>query len=250
MKKFDWTIGLGLIIGLAAIAGAGWLENLEAGFIWHPTAALVVGGGTFGAVIVRRGVHGISSALHAVWLLFAKPDSENSHRVILARLAWLSRSAHKNGLKTYEGHAEHIDDPLISRGLVLLAEGAPSDQMKEILTKRIDWEYEFGLRDVKTLEAAGTYAPTFGILGAVIGLISVLRVIDQTEALGAGIAGAFIATIYGIGIANLLFFPLASRLRERNELEISRREEIASVMVALGEKATPRAIINQFNLMQ
>ena len=124
------------------------------------------------------------------------------------------------------------------------------NKSKQILTRRLDLEDEKGLEDSATLEAAGGFAPTFGILGAVLGLISVLSVLDKPNALGMGIATAFVATIYGIGLANLLFFPLASRLKARHEANMKRREEIAQVILALQTRETPRAIINQFNMMK
>lgn len=247
MKRFDWTIWLGVAIGLTAIVVGAWLEGLNIGFLWHPTAALIVGGGTLGAVIVRRGGRGVFSALGAVWNLRHK-DFEDEHKVELARLAWLSRSAQKSGVKAFENYADSSSDALVAQGLILLADGAERDQIIQILSRRLDSEDDDGAQDAATLEAAGAFAPTFGILGAVLGLIGVLRILDQPDALGTGIATAFVATIYGIGSANLLFFPLAARLRARHEARMRRREELITVILSLGSKETPRAIINQFNL--
>lgn len=249
-KRIDWTIWLGVSIGLVAIIAAAWFEGLNITFLWHPTAALIVFGGTIGAVIVRRGGEGIINAFGALWNLRYKDEEVESHKIELARLAWLSRSAQKTGVKAYENFAETTHDPLISQGLLLVADRADKDRIREILTKRLDLENEVGLEDAATWEAAGGFAPTFGILGAVIGLIGVLRVLDQPGALGIGIATAFVATIYGIGSANLLFFPLASRLKAKHEANMKRREELATVMLALQTKETPRAIINQFNMMR
>ncbi len=248
MKRFDWTIWLGVAMGLTAIIGGAWLEDLNIGFLWHPTAALIVGGGTLGAVIVRRGASGIFSALRAVWNLRHKDDVNETHKVEIARLAWLLRSAQKNGVKTFENYAETTRDALVAQGLILLADGAERDQIVQILSRALDSEDADGIQDSATLEAAGAFAPTFGILGAVLGLIGVLRVLDKPDALGVGIATAFVATIYGIGSANLLFFPLAARLRARHDARMKCREEIITVILSLNSKETPRAIINQFNL--
>jgi chemotaxis protein MotA len=248
MKKFDWTIWIGLVVGLTAIAAGAWFEGITLGFLWHPTAALIVFGGTLGAVIVRRGVSGVSGAVSAVWGLRHRDDDTNAHSMELAKIAWLSRNAQKNGVKTYESFAEKSTDPLVAQGLILLADNVKLEEVEQALTRRLEWEDQDGMQDSHTLEAAGGFAPTFGILGAVIGLIGVLRVLDKPELLGVGIATAFVATIYGIGIANLFFFPLATRLKSRHELLMQRREEVAAVILALGSKETPRAIINKFNL--
>lgn len=249
-KRIDWTIWLGVAIGLAAIIAGAWFEGLNLSFLWHPTAALIVGGGTLGAVVVRRGGIGVTNAIRAVWRLRYKDEEEENHKLELAKLAWLSRSAQKNGVKAYENFAETTLDPLISQGLLMVAERAEPEQIKEVLSRRLDVENECGLEDSATWEAAGGFAPTFGIVGAVLGLIGVLRVLDKPDALGIGIATAFVATIYGIGSANLFFFPLASRLRARHEANMKRREEITSVILALLSRETPRAIINQFNMMR
>lgn len=250
MKRIDWTIWLGIFVGTTAIILGGWFEGLSIGFLWHPTAILVVGGGTLGAVIVRRGISGITHAAKAVWNLRLQDNGDDAHKVELARLAWLSRSVQTKGVKAYESYADTSNDVLIVQGLILLADSADLEKIKQTLTKRLDWEDEKGLQDAATLEAAGGFAPTFGILGAVIGLIGVLRVLDKPETLGVGIAAAFVATIYGIGSANLIFFPLAERLRLRHETSMKRREEIASVIVALATNERPKAIINQFNLIK
>ncbi len=249
MKKIDWTIWLGAFVGIAAIAAGAWLEDLSLGFLWHPAAALIVGGGTLGAVIIRRGIGGVSGAIQAVWNLRHADDGDETHQIELAKLAWLSRSANKTGVKAFENHADNCGgDALVAQGMILLAERADKERLVEVLTRRLEWEDDCGLHDAATLDAAGGFSPTFGILGAVLGLIGVLRVLDQPSALGAGIATAFVATIYGIGLANLFFFPLAARLRHRHEASMKRREEIVTVILSLAAGDTPRSIINRFNL--
>lgn len=248
MKKFDWTVVLGVAVGLAAILLGAWSEGLNIGLLWHPTAALIVFGGTLGAVIVRRGVDGITSASKAIWQLRFRDDENDEHRVEVARLAWLSRSFQKSGVRAFENYAEQTTDTLVTQGLIMVADRAERSQIKEVLSRRLEIEDEEGLQDSATLEAAGGFAPTFGILGAVLGLISVLRVLDRPDALGVGIATAFVATIYGLSLANLFFFPLAARLRARHETRMKRREEIVSVILSLGSNEPTLAIINQFNL--
>lgn len=248
MKRFDWTIGAGVAIGFAAIAGGALFEGLNLTFLWNPTAFLIVGGGTLGAVLVRRGANGLFQAVRSVWHLRHKDSEAETHRLLLSKLAWLSRSVQKTGVKAYENFAETCGDPMISQGLILVAERTPKEQVRQVLIRRLDEENEQGLQDSALLDAAGGFAPTFGILGAVLGLIGVLRVLDRPDVLGIGIATAFVATIYGIGSANLLFFPLAARLRARHELRMKRRDEIAEVIIALAEQESATTIMSRYNL--
>ena len=250
MKRFDWTIFLGVGLGVSAIVAGAWFEDLNISFLWHPTAFLVVGGGTLGAVIVRRGIVGVTNAIKAVWKLRLNDDQGENHRTELARLAWLSRTAQKNGVKEYENYADGSNDRLVAQGLILVADCADKTRIEEVLKRQLEQEDQAGSQDAATLEAAGGFAPTFGILGAVLGLISVLRVLDRPDALGAGIATAFVATIYGLSFANLLFLPLSARLRSRHDDHMKRREELSIVLMSLGTKESPRAIINQFNLQK
>jgi chemotaxis protein MotA len=141
-----------------------------------------------------------------------------------------------------ESHAAASSDPLIGQALQLISQYTHVDLVRARLARILEFEDERGLSEATTFEAAGSYAPTFGILGAVLGLIQVLRAVAEPNALGHGIATAFVATIYGVGVANLLFFPLASRLRERHRSHMKRREAMAEALVALAANESPSAV--------
>jgi chemotaxis protein MotA len=247
MKRFDYTVIFGLFIGLSTIILAANLEGLSLGFLWNPTAALIVGGGTLGAVIVRRGTSGVTNSIRSVWQLRYLETNE-AHELELARLAWLAQAVRTKGLPVLESHAKSCDDVLVAQGLLLASEYSDSKLIKSALYRQLETEDEKGRQDIATLEAAGGFAPTFGIVGAVLGLIGVLREIDQPGGIGLGIAAAFVATIYGIALANLLFFPLASRLKSRHETRLRQREDLAEAVLALAAGETSRGIINRFNL--
>lgn len=251
MRKRDWTIPIGAALGFGVLILAAGLENLSLGFILSGPAALVVFGGTFSAVVVRHGFEGVKSAFVATYrVIFDEPDDESEHRDVLARLAWLSKAANVHGFKTFESLVDETEDPLVANGFLLLSDEASTERIESSLDKQIDREWCRKLDVIGTIRAAAGYAPTFGVLGAVLGLAGVMKEIDNPTALAAGISSAFVATIYGIALANLLLLPLASRLQLRAEEQIERRREIAEVLTSLRRGKTPRAIINRFNLIK
>jgi chemotaxis protein MotA len=241
MGRRDYSVLIGWIVGLSAIAGCAMMEGIRLKFLWQPTAALVVLGGTLGAVIIKRGIDGLVQAARAT-LQLGYHDSNDELKAAMAHLSWLARAAQREGRRTFEIQAQIISDPLISQGLMLAADYTETPIVREKLHRILEAEDEREMGNVATLDAAGGYAPTFGVIGAVLGLISVMRSIADPAALGAGIATAFVATIYGIATANLVFFPLASRLRERHRRQMKRRETLVEALVGVAAHQSPRAI--------
>ena len=242
MKRPDFSVLIGLLIGLAAIAGCALLEGIRLQFLWQPRAALVVFGGTLGAVITRRGLGGLKDAARATFDLCFREETDEMEAAS-ARLTWLARLARREGVRAFEAQAGISRDPLIAQALSLASLYTPSAEIRMRLERMLDAEDERGKGEVATLDAAGGYAPTFGIIGAVLGLIYVLRSIADPSALGSGIATAFVATIYGVGAANLLFFPLAARLRERHRTRMKRREMLAEALISLTAQESPSSIV-------
>jgi len=246
MKRFEPTVITGLLIGGVAIGASVLFEGIKPGFLWQPTAALVVLGGTLGAVTVRCGLGGLRSIVTATLQLFSK-DLGDDDEGMIARLAWLARSARRDGFAVFEQYASSSNDSLVARGLSLTAEYAEPNMVRAALDAILDHEDQMGRRQATILDSAGGYAPTFGILGAVLGLIHVLKSLDNPSALGTGIATAFVATIYGIAFANLLFFPLGARLREQHESRMRRREALADALVAISANESPVNIKRRFS---
>jgi len=247
-KRFEPTALIGLLIGVSAIAASMFLDGTKPRFLWQPSALLIVLGGTIGAVTVRSGISGIIAALKQTIGLFRRQEDEDD--AMIARMAWLARAARREGQRVLEHYATSSDDKLVSTGLALACEYTEPSVVASSLDAVLDEEDQTAQRHISVLESAGTYAPTFGILGAVLGLIHVLRSIDHPAELGTGIATAFVATIYGVGIANLFFFPLAARLRERHQLRIRRREKLAEALVALSANESPISIQRRFSVGQ
>jgi len=245
MKRFEPTVFIGLLIGIGAIGASIALEGIKLSFLFQPTAALVVLGGTIGAVTVRCGLGGLRSLLSEMFLLF-RVEPVHDEEALIARLAWMSRAAQREGVRVFEQFADASGDRMVSRALSLTSEFAEPNLVRSAVDSILEHEDREGRRQATLLESAGGYAPTFGILGAVLGMIHVLRSLDNPSALGIGIATAFVATIYGIGLANLLFFPLASRLRERHESQMRRRGALADALVAISAHESPAYIKRLF----
>ena len=242
-KRFEPTTLVGLLIGISAIGASMFLDGTKPTFLFQPSALLIVLGGTLGAVTVRCGLSGILQTFKQVLGLFRREDEDE---VTVARIAWLARTVRREGHRVLEQYANSSDDRLISTGLTLACEYTEPALVSASLDTVLDEEDQNAQKHISVLESAGTYAPTFGILGAVLGLIHVLRAIDHPAELGSGIATAFVATIYGVGIANLFFFPLAARLRERHQLRIRQREKLAEALVALCANESPMSIERRF----
>ncbi len=245
MKRPDMAIPLGITVGVAAICVGAWMEGVRLGFLWQPAAALIVFGGTIGAVLIRRGMGGLKAISRAVLKLFFDA-SRDEMEVTKARLTWLARLERREGPQALEAQAGATSDPLMAQALLLVSQYAEPQIVRARLERLLDHEDEHGLLDVTTLEGAASYAPTFGIVGAVLGLIQVLRALADPTQLGVGIATAFVATIYGVGVANLILFPLAARLRERHNNFMRQREAIAEALIALAAHETPSAITRKF----
>jgi chemotaxis protein MotA len=244
-RRFEPSALIGLVIGFSAVAASMAIDGIKPRFLLQPSALLIVLGGTIGAVTVRSGISGLWAALKQTFSLFRRQDADEDEAMI-ARLAWLAHAARREGQRVFERYASTTNDKLVARGLTLASEYAEQSVVVSSLDAVLDEEDQAGQRHISIIESAGTYAPTFGILGAVLGLIHVLRSIDNPSGLGTGIATAFVATIYGVGIANLVFFPLAARLRERHQMRMRRREKLAEALVAVCANESPASIKRRF----
>ncbi|MBA3998424.1 MAG: flagellar motor protein [Candidatus Accumulibacter sp.] len=231
---------LGLLVGLLAIVGGQLLEGGHVGSLAQPTALLIVGGGTLGAVMLqspfatfKRGM----SMLKWVWF----PPVVNHQQLINQVGSW-SQVSRREGLLALENMINPIKDDFARKGLQLLVDGAEPERLREVLEVQIN-TYESELKQsAKIWEAAGGYAPTIGIIGAVMGLIHVMENLSDPSKLGAGIAVAFVATIYGVGLANLVFLPVAGKLKTHIGRLVVQREMIVDGLVGIANGENPRII--------
>lgn len=231
---------LGLLVGLLAIIGGQVLEGGHVGSLVQPTALLIVVGGTLGAVLLQSPLRVFRNGLRmAVWVF--RPPAIDANGLI-EQIAHWSQLARKEGLLALESQIMQLQDPFFRKGLQLLVDGAEPERLREVLEVEISsYEAEMKL-GARIWDSAGGYSPTIGILGAVMGLIHVMENLSDPSKLGAGIAVAFVATIYGVGLANLLFLPMGKKIVANIGLLVSLREMFVDGVVSIANGDNPRLI--------
>jgi len=230
----------GLAIGFGAILGGQVLEGGSMHSIMQLTAAIIVVGGTFGAVLVNYPMSSFILALkNARLALFNNAGDPHKTIKLLSDLAAVAR---KDGLLALESTIRKVDDPFLRKGLQLVVDGTEPKLTREILEIEINHSEEYNLTSAKVFESAGGYAPTIGILGAVMGLIHVMENLADPTKLGAGIAVAFVATVYGVGTANLLYLPLAGKMKLKIREQVILQEMMVEGLISLSEGENPRRV--------
>lgn len=210
----DLTSLIGPIAGLALILGSFIMEGGELGSLMQITAAMIVYGGTLGAVVFSFSQEQIISAVKATKRVFFIQHIE--FKEIIAEIVRYATKARKEGVIVLEKEAKHASDPLIRLGLEAVSDGADPSLVRDLMETQLAQMESSSLADCKVWEGAGAYSPTFGIIGAVMGLINVMRNLSDPSKLGAGIAVAFVATIYGLIGANLVFIPISTKIKNKD----------------------------------
>jgi chemotaxis protein MotA len=243
----DRTTLLGLLLGGLSLVVGHYLEGGSAGMILQATAFIIVLGGTAGAVCLSFTGAQLRQSWKSLPHIFRKPQDETPAQV--SRLVELAYQARRQGLLSVEGEVAKLTDPFMRRSLELVIDGFPPNQVREIMEMDLTQKEESGLMPSRVFEAAGGYAPTIGILGAVLGLIQVMQHLTEPSRLGTGVAVAFVATIYGVASANLLFLPIAHKLKLRHEHEMLRQEMLLEGILALAQGEHPRLIAERLTGM-
>lgn len=234
---------IGLALGVAAILGGQVLEGGHLSSLVQPTAFLIVVGGTLGAVMLQSPLRVFVEGMRMMRWVFVPPPV--SHATLIDQAGRWSQVARKEGLLALEAHVAALRDPFARKGLQLLVDGVEPDRLREVLEVEIDAWGASMKQGAKIWEAAGGYAPTIGILGAVMGLIHVMENLSDPSKLGAGIAVAFVATIYGVGFANLIFLPISKKLQAHISNMVSQREMLVDGLVGIANGDNPRVIENR-----
>ena len=237
---FDLISIIGILLSLVAIIGGQYLEGGHISSLLQVTAFIIVLGGTFGACMLQFSMGVFLQGIKLLrWVIL--PPAIPLEMVIEEIIGW-GQSARRAGLLSLEPIVAEMDDPFKRKGLQLLVDGAEPEKLREALEVDMYAYDEHFRMAAKVWEAAGGYAPTIGILGAVMGLIHVMENLSDPSKLGGGIAVAFVATIYGVGSANLFFLPIANKLKALIGKEMVKREMVVEGLVAIANGENPRLI--------
>jgi chemotaxis protein MotA len=230
----------GVLVGIAAVAGGLLLEGGKLADVTQVTGALIVFGGTLGAVMITTPVATLLRAARQIKLVFMEP--RYSTEALIREVINLGNMARKNGIVSLENDVERIPDPFFRKALSLGVDGTDLEAIRKMMELELEVEAEHGRAEAKVYETAGGYAPTIGIIGAVLGLIQVMKNLENIDAVGHGIAVAFVATVYGVGSANLFFLPAAGKIRSRVEQAIRVRELMLEGVCSIVQGLHPNII--------
>ena len=231
---------IGMAFALFCILVGNILEGGHLGSIVGGPAALIVVGGTIGAVMVQYPISTLLASVKAAGGTFKKP-SQDGHKLIDEIVDYANR-ARRDGILALEKVASTASDPYLAKALMMAIDGVDSTTLRDTMEITIAQQEEHGEDAAKAFEAAGGYSPTVGIIGAVLGLIHVMSNLSDIAAVGEGIAGAFVATIYGVAVANIIFLPLGGRIKLRLREEITMKEMTLVGVLAIQEGMNPKLV--------
>jgi chemotaxis protein MotA len=236
----DKTTIPGVLFSVGMIIGGMLIEGGHPDSLVQLTAFMIVIGGAFGAVLVAMPLPDLISGLKMGKLALLDPPNDLSK--LMTEIVELATIARRDGVLALEGKLAEVKDPFLKRALGFLVDGVEASVARTALETEIEMEAEENTTAAKFYEQYGAFAPTVGVLGAVLGLIHVMENLDDPSKLGPGIATAFVATVYGVGFANLVMLPLAFKLKRKVGLEKERKTLIAEGVLSIQEGLNPRIL--------
>ncbi len=236
---------IGLVLGIGAVLGGQALEGGSLRSIAQLVAAFIVFGGTFGAVFLSFPLEVVLGGFKDLKTVIKEPPQDPSK--IIQQITLYANKARKEGILSLEKEAKTVDDPFLAKAMTMAVDGIEPHLIREAMETELTYADEHGKMSSKVFQAAGGYAPTIGILGAVLGLIHVMQNLSDPGKLGTGIAVAFVATVYGVGSANLLFLPFSTKLQVRHRHKMVVKEMILEGIVAVSTGENPRLIAEKLN---
>lgn len=236
------TVIIGLIIGFMSLIAAFVMDGGSISALLKPTAAMIVIGGTIGAVVISTPSEDLKRIGGIFKVVFRKNERDIGKLIeYFKNLAGVTR---KEGLLILEKEIPNAEaiDPFIAKGLTMAVDGTEPQKVREIMENQIYLTFERHKSGIAVFEAAGGFAPTMGIIGTVMGLVHVLGNLSDPGSMGPKIAVAFIATLYGIGTANLLWLPIANKLKAMNKAENFEKQMIMEAVLSIQDGTSPNVL--------
>lgn len=230
----------GVILALGGVLAGLLLEGGNLGQILQPTAAIIVFGGTLGAVMLQFPLAIILLAFRQLGSVFVNPQRDP--QAIVRQLVQYAQKARREGIVSLDAELPQIEDTFLRKSLMLAVDGTEPQELRKMMEQELDNQAEYEEQVPQVFESAGGFAPTVGILGAVLGLIQVMQHLDKIDEVGRGIAVAFVATVYGVGSANLLYLPMAGKMKLRVREEQIMREMKLEGVASILEGMNPRML--------
>jgi chemotaxis protein MotA len=246
VKKLDLATLAGLASAFGFILLGNHLEGGHMSSIIQPTAALIVFGGTLGAVLVSFPMDACVKAVKSLKLFFGNRDHDPQG--LLNEIVRYAQQARREGIIALEGEVQKAKDPFFKKAVLMVVDGVDSKTLQETLELELAEIDEQGEIPAKVFEAGGGYAPTVGIIGAVLGLIHVMSNLSDIAKVGSGIAVAFVATIYGVGAANLVLLPAANKLKLKHRAQMVIHEMALHGVLAIQQGQNSKLIVDRLSV--
>jgi len=223
----------GILVGL-------FVEGGKLSQILQPTAAMIVFGGTLGAVMLQFPLRVVLAAFRKLGRVFF--DNSKNPQELIGEIVGYAHKARKDGIISLDSDLDNITDPFLKKALMLAVDGTEPQEIRKMMELELDNQAEHDENIPRVFESAGGFSPTIGIIGAVLGLIQVMQHLDDISEVGRGIAVAFVATVYGVGAANIFFLPVAGKIKIRMKQQETRREMTLEGVISILEGMNPRMI--------
>ena len=233
----DLSSLIGSFLGIGGVLLGQVLEGGHIGQIMQATAAIIVGCGTMGAMLLAFPMQDIKKAFQMIPSIYK--NVETDPRPIIEEIVRIATIARKEGVLAVEGQRDSIKDPMFKKCIKFVIDGFEPNTVKEIIETEIYLAFEEEENAGKVFEGAGGFAPTVGIIGAVLGLIHVMSMLDDPSKIGGGIAVAFVATLYGVGLANLVFIPWGTKMKRKASQRMLTKEVVKLGITGIQEGINP-----------
>ena len=233
----DLASVIGTVLGFASVIGGQLLEGGHLSQIMVGTAAIIVIGGTLGAMLVAFPTSDVKRAFSMIPLIYSNVDTDV--RPVIEEIVRIATIARKEGVLAVEGQRDSIQNPMFKKSIKYVVDGFEPNTVKEIIETEMYIAFEEEENAGKVFEGAGGFAPTIGIIGAVLGLIHVMALLNDPSKIGEGIAVAFVATVYGVGLANLIFIPWGTKLKRKAGMRMMNKEVVKLGVCGIQEGLNP-----------